>query len=209
MNKFEAYGLGATNVTNLANSTAVLFPLKNIKVVPSTPLCCKSNPFCKEIKEAKNILEIGCGFGRNVTWIIENTNAKYFGIDPNKSVAASFQERNRRHDKDRIYFTHEFDEIITENKYDVILTTYVFQHLAPQPTKLDVMNLNEITEEIFKVTKPGTIWFLIDHEAEKRHWQRDWFKRFNIKPEIYIKDCQDFEEIHPIGKHNLTIFKQK
>ena len=59
---------------------------------PPTNLACKENPFSDQLKDAKYILDFGCGVGRNLPWIMENTNAIYVGLDPNTSMIQYFWE---------------------------------------------------------------------------------------------------------------------
>jgi hypothetical protein len=79
--KFEAFGV-ASKWYNNANEAAGDTYTTNDGKLESTPLIFDDNPFNYQVKNAGNIFEIGFGVGRNVKWIMENTNANYYGIEP-------------------------------------------------------------------------------------------------------------------------------
>ena len=53
---------------------------------PSTNLACDENPYKDKLKTSKYNLDFGCGVGRNIPWIMENTAATYIGLDPNTTM---------------------------------------------------------------------------------------------------------------------------
>src|SRR5688572_21255913 len=67
---------------------------KNDGSFPPTPLIFPENPFNDVVSNASHILEIGCGSGRNVPWIMKNTTASYTGFDPNPTMLKFFWNCN-------------------------------------------------------------------------------------------------------------------
>jgi len=99
--EFVRFGAGAKDYISPEHARKDTYNTKNNKS-PPTPLICKANPFNDEIKNAKFILEIGCGIGRNVPWIMENTNAFYYGVDPNDTMLKYFWSITDKKWKNRV-----------------------------------------------------------------------------------------------------------
>jgi SAM-dependent methyltransferase len=84
---------------------------------PPTNLACSDNPFIEELNSSKYILDFGCGVGRNLPWIMENTNAIYIGLDPNTTMTKYFWDVQieQGHDveswKDRVQLYNDFNDI--------------------------------------------------------------------------------------------------
>ena len=72
--------------------------------------------FDKKSYDGKKICDIGCGVGRNLPWIMENTSAIYVGLDPNTTMTDNFwevQSQNYNIDswKDRVILCNDFNQI--------------------------------------------------------------------------------------------------
>lgn len=74
------------------------------------------------------VLEIGCGWGRNAQFFKETTNIKYFGFDPSPTSLNLFKKQ--KFPKDRFYVADSINDKILKNKYDLIFSTYVLQHIG-------------------------------------------------------------------------------
>ena len=165
------------------------------------------NPFKEDFINAKNILEIGCGVGRNVPYILENTKANYFGIEPNVHMSKFFYVQGKGKEykeewlkKDRIYLTDDFDSFIQMQSFDVVISTYVFQHIGYR-TPEHIMNVTDITQNIKKQCYPGTIWFLIEHETEE-FWISRWLEENFFTPTV--RKGIDTSR----GAHDMIIIRQ-
>lgn len=177
---------------------------------PSTKLIHPGNPFNDDIFWAKNILEIGCGCGRNIPWVMEATEAEYWGVDPNISMTQHVWDLN---DRSRYgHRTHIFNDFVLlpdDIVFDVVFVVFVFQHLgfrAPEGT----MNVVDITREAMKHTRDGTIWWVFEHEGEEKGWVDRWLKELEIEPEYHRKDVEEFEYLnHRYRPHTHVIFKEK
>ncbi len=175
--------------------------------LPPTPLIHARNPYNREIREARAVLEVGCGVGRNLPWIMENTGARYFGVEPNPSMLRYFWECN---DKDRygsrVCLASDFDEEIRGRRYDVVLITFVFQHITYRPPA-GIMNIDDITRTIMRCTADNCVWFLLEHDREDPGWIERWLGNNGIIADVYLRDWRDFDFLCHRGDHHLIIFK--
>jgi len=186
---------------------------------PSTNLACEDNPHKDELKTAKYILDFGCGCGRNMACVIENTNATYVGLDPNTHMTSYLWDvlKEEGHDiekfKKRAIICNSFDEL-PKVKFDYIVSTFVFQHLGYRFSYPDCMNLSDITQSLLKVSRPGTVFFHIEHDSEEG-WIERWKNENDIEFDVYIRsfkglpELADRDETAPNGGHHLIIWKSK
>jgi cyclopropane fatty-acyl-phospholipid synthase-like methyltransferase len=180
---------------------------------PSTNLACEENPYKDELKTAKYILDFGCGVGRNIPWIMENTTAIYVGLDPNTTMTNHIWDINDTKYKDRTIICNSFDEIPSDIVFDYVVSTFVLQHLGYRYNDSS-MNITDITQAILKKSKPGTIFFHIEHDSEEE-WIGKWKEESNIELDVYIRtykglpELADRDHTAPNGGHHLMIWKNK
>lgn len=173
---------------------------------PPTRLVIPENPFNADVLSAKTVIDFGCGTGRNLPWVMENTAAHYVGIEPNPSMRDYFWEVQDHKYKDRVSVISDFSEY-TFDAADVIISTFVLMHLGYRAPH-GVMNITDITQELIKLGKEGTVWVMFEHEREER-WQDRWFYENNVSPDVYIKSYRGWPELLHRGlDHNLIIWKQ-
>ncbi len=187
---------------------------------PPTNVACDDNPYKEELYASKYILDFGCGVGRNLPWIMNNTNAHYVGLDPNKTMTKFFWDVQTAegHDiekwKSRVTLINDFSELTDTIKFDYVVTTFVLQHLGYRHSVADGFNLTEITKNVFSKMNDGAIFFSIDHDSEE-DWIPRWTKECNIKLDIYIRSYKGLPELNHRdytarnGGHHLMIFKYK
>ena len=185
---------------------------------PPTPFISPINPFNAEILESKNILEIGCGVGRNLPFVMEQTEAHYYGVDPNEKMLKYFWEVQDEKWKDRVTLCQSFDDLPEDVKFDFVMVVFVFQHIGFRPPDGE-MNVADITKEAMKHTKQGTVWFVLEHEREEL-WQENWMSRCGIEPAVYYRPggnhagggtlpYPEFEVMtHRGNDNNIIIFKE-
>ena len=80
--------------------------------------------------------------------------------------------------------------------------------------ELESMNITDITQAILKKSKPGTIFFHIEHDSEEE-WIGKWKEESNIELDVYIRtykglpELADRDHTAPNGGHHLMIWKNK
>ena len=205
MKKLESFGIAGINFTDRVLARGFTYTTREDELVP-TNLCSKENPFQEEILSAKYILDVGCGIGRNLQWIMENTDAIYVGLDPNESMMQYFWDCQNLMWINRVQLHHNFDTIDKNIVFDVVVSTFVFQHIGYRPNESQ-MNITDITNSIRKFTKNGTVWFLIEHDGEE-DWIPRWTSENGIIPDIYIRNYTGLEELTHRGLHHLIIWKE-
>jgi len=185
---------------------------------PPTNLACKDNPYIEELSKAKYILDLGCGVGRNLPWVMENTNAIYIGLDPNTTMTDYFWEvqAEREYDtstwKDRTFVYNDFSQIPKNVKFDYTVSTFVLQHLGYRHDSPEILNLTGITENVLSRCNSGAVWFALEHDSEE-DWIPRWSSENNITFDVYIRSYKDLPEladrdhVAPNGGHHLIIFK--
>ena len=179
---------------------------KNDGEFPGTNLYIADNPFIQEVRDAKFILDVGCGVGRNLPWIYENTNAVYVGLDPNEVMHEAFWKICDPKYKDRVILVKNLDELPKDLTFDVVLITFVYQHLGYRAPE-GGMNITDITSEIKKYSKKNTIWFLYEHDWEE-DWMNRWFVENDINPDVYIREYAGLVDLIDRGAHHLIIWKE-
>jgi SAM-dependent methyltransferase len=186
---------------------------------PPTNLACDDNPYKDELRTAKYILDFGCGVGRNMPWIMDNTTATYVGLDPNTHMTQYIWDvqKNEGHDVDefkkRAIICNNFDEL-PDVKFDYIVTTFVLQHLGYRFDNPEVMNITNITHMLKSKAKPETVFFHIEHDSEE-NWIGRWIEENNINLDVYIRSFKGLPELTdrdntaPNGGHHLMIWKNR
>lgn len=186
---------------------------------PSTNIGCNENPFKEQLKTAKYILDFGCGVGRNLRWIMENTDANYVGLDPNTNMTQFFWDvQYKEHGniadqwKNRVTLVKEFSEIESNIKFDYVVVTFVLQHLGYRYHVEDGYNLTELTKNILLRMNIGAVFFAIEHDSEE-HWIDRWTKECDITLDVYIRSYKGLPELThrdncTYGGHHLMIFRK-
>lgn len=206
MKKLESFGVAGINFKDKDIARGYTYTTKDDKLVP-TNLIPDENPFGDDILNAKYILDIGCGVGRNLEWVMENTDAVYIGLDPNESILQYFWACQNEIWKCRVQLYKNFDEIPNDIIFDVVVSTFVFQHIGFRPNETQ-MNISDITKEARKFTRDGTIWFLFEHDGEE-DWTERWFSEQNWQPTVYFRNYIGIPELtHRGTDHHLIILRE-
>lgn len=187
---------------------------------PPTNLACNQNPYKEELSSAKYILDFGCGVGRNLPWIMNNTTAHYVGLDPNKTMTQFFWDvqTSEGHNidawKSRVTLVNEFSELDSNIKFDYVVATFVLQHLGYRYIVINGLNLTEITENILSRMNDGAVFFAIEHDSEE-NWIPRWLHECNITLDVFIRSYNGLPELThrdhtaPNDGHHLIIFKHR
>ena len=217
MKTLKKFGVARHDFTDLRDARGHTYTDSNDKF-PSTNLGCKENPFIEQLKSAKYILDFGCGVGRNLQWIMENTDANYVGLDPNKNMTQFFWDVQQldRGDverwKERVTVVNEFSEIEPNIKFDYVVSTFVLQHLGYRYVVPGGLNLTEITRKIFSYMNNDAVFFTIEHDSEEP-WIDRWTKECDITLDVYIRSYKGLPELThrdncTYGGHHLMIFRK-
>jgi SAM-dependent methyltransferase len=219
MKVLKKFGVAAEDFTNADEARGATYTTRDNKF-PPTKLACPGNPYIEELNSAKYILDFGCGVGRNLPWIMDNTNAHYVGLDPNTNMTQFFWEvqKNEGHDiskwKPRVTLINEFSQLDTNIKFDYVVTTFVLQHLGYRYVVINGLNLTEITKNILSRMNDGAVFFSLEHDAEE-YWIDQWLRECNIKLDTYIRGYKGLPELaerdfttRGMG-HHLMIFKHR
>jgi len=180
---------------------------------PPTNLACDENPYKDKLKTSKYILDFGCGVGRNIPWIMENTTATYIGLDPNTTMTKFIWDIQDKKWKDRVIICNNFDEIPNNITFDYVISTFVLQHLGYRYGNPS-MNLTDMTQAWLSKSRPGTVFFHIEHDSEE-DWIGRWKEENNIEFDVYIRsfkglpELTDRDETAPNGGHHLMIWKNR
>lgn len=217
MYKLKKYGVANKDYTNAQEAKGDTYTRLDGSF-PPTNLACIENPFIDELKTAKYILDLGCGVGRNLPWIMENTQAIYIGLDPNVNMTNYFWDiqEERGYSKNmwenRVFIYNEFNEIPNYIKFDYVVSTFVLQHLGYRYIVPQGYNITGITKNIKEKCNPGAVWFALEHDSEE-NWIPTWQNECNITFKTYIRsytglpELTDRDHTAPNGGHHLMIFK--
>jgi SAM-dependent methyltransferase len=187
---------------------------------PSTNLACSENPYIKELQKAKYILDFGCGVGRNLPWIMENTTATYVGLDPNTTMTKHIWQVqvNRGYPNaqeewaGRVFIYNDFAEIPQHITFDYVVTTFVLQHLGYRHVVPGGLDLTGLSKAVIGKCKPGAVWFLLEHDSEE-DWITRWKTECNLDFTVYERSYKGLPELAerdytaPNGGHHLIILK--
>lgn len=203
--KLTKFGVASKNYDNAKDARGDTYTTSDDKF-PPTILIPPQNPY--EVTNAQYILDFGCGVGRNLPWVMENTDAHYVGLDPNTNMTDYFWDVQDEKYKDRVTLINDFSEL-PDVKFDWIVATYVFQHLGYRYNTTP--NLTDIYNILSSYTHEDSHWFLIEHDSEE-----DWINRFcletGVKFKVYERGYNWQEELThrdstaPNGGHHLLIW---
>ena len=128
MNKLKKFGVAGKTYLEAETAKGDTYTT-NDGGFPSTNLGCSDNPFIEELNTARYILDFGCGVGRNLAWIMQNTDATYIGLDPNNSMTKFFwdvQEEQGYNIEDCIGTAYD---VINQRKGKMVNGTFVKETL--------------------------------------------------------------------------------
>ncbi len=170
-----------------------------------------TNLYGDVIKNAKKVLEIGCGAGRNAQYFL-NTDIQYFGFDPSPTAMDLF--RNNRYwgieNQEQFYISLEIDETILSQEYDMIFSTYVLQHVGFS-TDEDVYDSVSITKALFPTLKSGGIWLAYElyqgqNDWSPKRWKQESFEADEVK--VLYHEPASLEGCEPTI-HDLIVIKKE
>jgi SAM-dependent methyltransferase len=201
MKKLVEYGVAATHFTSAQDAHSHTYMTNDGRAV-STPLIFADNPYNDRVAGAKAILDIGCGTGRNLEWVMQNTDAHYYGIDPNPSMHEFFWDVQDTKWLSRVSLFREFT--FPAVQFDAVVCTFVFQHIGFRPPT-GQMNVTDITKEALKFCDEKTVWIMYEHDWEEP-WMEQWMAECNIHDPLIMRDYTGIPELTHRGAHHLIIW---
>jgi len=167
----------------------------------------------KFVDSCKKVLEIGCGTGRNAQFWINETKAKYFAFDTSPTSLKYFEKMG--FPKRRYYTSLEMDEMIMKQKYDIIFSTYVLNHIGFSDSgghDPDAHDSVSITNKLWPTLKEGGYWLSYELHHGQNKWKPDvWYQRAFVeekKSNELLRTAEDvIEGCEPV-RHNLYIIRK-
>lgn len=134
----------------------------------------------------KRILDLGCGYGENCKYYIEQGAKEVVGIDISKKMIE--KARNEFNDNKIIYKNIPMEEIdFSDNSFDVILSSLSFHYVK------DFNNLIKKISEFLR--KDGILIFSQEHPiATAKKVKNGWFINDNGEKLHWIMDDYQYEE---------------
>jgi ubiquinone/menaquinone biosynthesis C-methylase UbiE len=177
--------------------------------------------FTNLITDNSNILEIGCGNGKNMEYILKNINVNLIGIDTCKKFVSMCQEK-----KLNVILGDALKLHFEDNIFDYVLCIAMFHHLLTEEEQ-DIS-----FKEMLRVMKTGAIGILTCWATEQPIESKfEFTKGVNIVPwkgkdntktryyyvyneEMFLHFFMKYEEITIIKIYNevgnwILLFKKK
>lgn len=131
--------------------------------------------------ENKLLLDMGCGFGRDLTYF-QQKGARIYGIDESKQLIELVEERNLAVSVQSFENT-TFDS----NFFDVVVSRFAIQHSD---------NLEKVFREVCRILKPsGFFVYLAGHplmqfslRKEKSYWKRETISVPLFDAKLHVKE---------------------
>lgn len=161
------------------------------------------------INKCEKVLEIGFGCGRNAQYFVDEPQVKYFGFDSSKVGLKYFKKQN--FPENRFYASNDIDEIILSQKYDLIYSTYVFQHIGFYENQ-EVYDVNRITQVLYPLLKDGGCWMSHEGRTGDNKWSCEKWRYDN--KDLFLGSKLLYDEPYELKgsvcgtAHNLTIFRK-
>lgn len=153
------------------------------------------------VEPGANVLEIGCGTGRNLILLAEkHPDARFFGLDASAAMLQTARQKiDARRDLKTIELRHalagdfSFDRTFDlEKRFDSVFFSYAISIIP---------NWRQAFENALENTKPGRSVFIVDFYDQKnlpgwfRKLLKNWLKRFHVEyPENLIPYLEDLEK---------------
>ena len=215
MKKFEAVGVNAGTPPEIDSKMAAMaqaYSSVHHHEPVSFPMEFEDNPYSDECVNANSLFEIGFGCGRNAIGIHRDTDIHYHGLEPNETMSKWFWDWNDKKYKKRTSLYKDWDEIENGTKFDVMLSTFVLQHITYNNS--DVWNVTDIINKMKEYAHEDTTWILYEHDGEHVGWIDRMLTECGITPDVYQRSFKGIENhTHRDGSvgnkqgHHLLIWR--
>ena len=128
----------------------------------------------------EEVLEIGFGTGINIKFYPGNVK-KIIGIDSNEGMIKQFK-RKSSDDKIEIELLHQSGESLPfpDNSINAIASTY---------TLCSIKDISKALKEIYRVLKPGSKYYFLEHGLADNPKTQKWQHRLNPIQNIWSGGC--------------------
>ena len=193
MKKFEAVGVYAREAPVIPSSLAAMGQAYsgNDDEPVSFPMEFEDNPYSDECVNANSLFEIGFGCGRNAIGIHRDTDIHYHGLEPNETMSKWFWDWNDKKYEKRTSLYKDWDEIEDGTKFDVMLSTFVLQHITYKNS--DMWNVTDIIKKMKEYAHEDTTWILYEHDGEHEGWIDRMLSECGIAPIVYHRGYTGIE----------------
>ena len=158
-------------------------------------------------KDQVNVLEIGCGWGRNAQWFKDKININYYGFDTSQTSLRYFNDLQLP--KERFYTSLDIDQVILSQKYDLIFSTFVLQHIGFYGG--DILDVNGITKSLIPLLNFCGFWFSYELGGGQNSWNVGvWIENCFNNDQYKVKrlDNSKLEGSDKYGLHHLIIVEK-
>ena len=194
MKEFEAVGVNAGTPPEIDSKMAAMaqaYSSVHHHEPVSFPMEFDENPYSDECVNANSLFEIGFGCGRNAIGIHKDTDIHYHGLEPNETMSKWFWDWNDKKYEKRTSLYKDWDEIEDGTKFDVMLSTFVLQHITYNNS--DVWNVTDIINKMKEYAHENTTWILYEHDGEYAGWIDRMFSECGIEPIVYHRGYTGIE----------------
>jgi len=129
--------------------------------------------FTKLILENNHVLEIGCGNGKNIKYILNNTDCKMVGTDTCQNFVDMCQSQNLN-----VYNNNILNLYFDDSSFDNLICIAVFHHLLKEEDQIKAMN------QILRVMKNRAIGMITCWATEQP--DQNQLKKFKFTEGINI-----------------------
>jgi len=127
--------------------------------------------FTKLISENSSILEIGCGNGKNMKYILNRCNCNMVGVD----TCQNFVDMCKSQEPNIQVYNNSITNLqFTESNFDYVLCIAVFHHLLSKELQIKAMN------EILRVMKSNAIGIITCWSTEQPNQEEMKYKKFKF-----------------------------
>ena len=160
MKHLKKFGYGGVDYTNMADARGNTYTTSDNRH-PTTNFACQDNPYTEQLYSAKYILDFGCGVGRNLSWIMENTNAHYVGLDPKADNHPLYDTQRNFYNKHTSFFEHDKSSefhICPAEEFDFSKYNLFFDMVFTSPPYFNVEHYSQDDTQSFKRYKSVEMW---------------------------------------------------
>jgi len=128
----------------------------------------------------EEILEIGFGTGINIKYYPGSVK-RIIGVDANKGMLKQFYKKSEN-DKIEIQLLHQNGETLpfSDNSIIGVASTY---------TLCSIKNIDSALNEIYRVLKPGSRYYFLEHGLADNPRTQKWQHRLNPIQNIWAGGC--------------------
>ena len=161
----------------------------------------------QRVKQAKFILDIGCGDCKFVNILAKRTKSKIFGVDIDDSgFANGISESLDLGVSERIKFIKVDAKILTtaiNKKFDAVVSVYAL-HEYEKPEK--------VLQEVHRALKPGGKIVIVDFlrgSTAEELWDEDYYTEEQIRNLLQKLGFRNIETVFPEGRELVLVEGKK